>query len=90
MPIFYLNTPEGSPGLTGETAYITRYLERQTEKAILLAIKRTSSASERTLRYWFPKSRILIDNKKPFGEIDLDAAKKIEIPEWLYDRREAV
>jgi len=90
MPVFYLNKPDGSPGLTGGVAYITRSLERQTEKAVLMAIKHTSSAGERTVRYWFPKSRILIDNKKPFGEVDLGAAKKIEIPEWMYDRREAV
>jgi hypothetical protein len=87
MPTFYLNDPDGRPG-PGPYAYVTRRLERQTEKAVLMAITHTSETGERTVRYWFPKSRILIDEKKPFGEIDLKAAKKIEIPEWLYDKRQ--
>jgi len=40
-----------------------------------------------------PKSRVTVtmaEGKEAWGEIDLAAAKKIEIPEWLWEKRQAV
>lgn len=69
------------------TVTIAHQLERQTEKAILLAVIHRSPAGERKVCYWFPKSQIKLDGAQPFGEIKLQAFKKIEIPDWLWEKR---
>jgi hypothetical protein len=76
-------------GLDGDQGAIEHRIERQTEKAILLAKIHYSSTGERKVCYWLPKSQILVDGKKPFGEIKADA-QKIEVPGWLWDKRVAV
>jgi hypothetical protein len=77
-------------GLDGKPSLKLVRLERQTEKALLLAIINISAAGERKVSYWFPKSRVLVNGQKPWGEIDLKNAKRIEVPEWLWDKRVAV
>lgn len=86
MVIFQLNEKCVQNLIDGRTS-ITHSLDRQTEKAVLLAVMHSSASGQRVVKYWFPKSMILIDGKKQFGEIDLEAVKKIEIPEWLYEKR---
>jgi hypothetical protein len=76
--------------LNGAPVVKINRLERQTEKALLLAIINISAAGERKVSYWFPKSRVLVNGQKPWGEIDLKNAKRIEVPEWLWDKRVAV
>jgi len=71
-----------------QTSLIHR-LEKQTEKAVLLAELHRTGANERKVCYWFPKSQVLVDNEMPWGEIDLQAAKKIEVPDWLWEKRRA-
>jgi hypothetical protein len=89
MPMFKLSKI-AIFGLDGKQASIERCLEMQTEKALLVAVIHRSETGERKVCYWMPKSQVLLDGKKVFGEIDLTAAKKIEIPEWLWDKRVAV
>jgi hypothetical protein len=86
MPIFQLRE-KCALDLGGDMTYIDHHLERQTEKAVLLAVIHRSRAGERKVCYWFPKSVVIIDGKKVFGEIDLKAAKKIECPDWLWEKR---
>jgi hypothetical protein len=74
-------------GLDGRGSTIGHAIERQTEKAILLAVVHRSSGGERKTCYWLPKSQVKLDGLKPFGEIKLDAFKKIEIPDWLWEKR---
>jgi hypothetical protein len=79
-----------SKGLDGAPSIKINRLERQTDKALLLSIINISAAGERKVSYWFPKSRVLVDGQKPWGEIDLKNAKRIEVPEWLWEKRGAV
>jgi hypothetical protein len=79
-----------SNGLDGVPVVKINRLERQTEKALLLSIINISSAGERKVSYWFPKSRVLVNGQKPWGEVDLKNAKRFEVPEWLWEKRGAV
>lgn len=74
-------------GLDSGEIVVAHQLERQTEKALLLSVVHRSATGERKASYWLPKSQVKLDNCKPFGEIKLDAFKKIEIPDWLWEKR---
>jgi hypothetical protein len=77
--------------LEGRQSCICHRIEHQTEKAILLAVVHKLNGEEKTnTSYWLPKSQILIDGQKVEGLIEVAAATKIEIPEWLWKERKAV
>ena len=84
--IFQLRTTEGRDLDGNLYRHITR-IERQTALGIQLAIVHITEKGERTKRYWLPKSRVFVDDVTPGENIDMMSAKKIEIPEWLWERR---
>jgi len=86
MVIFRLGEQKLAALDCGEIVVIHR-LERQTEKALLLSVAHRSATGERKASYWVPKSQVKLDNCKPFGEVKLEAFGKIEIPDWLWDKR---
>lgn len=90
--IFNLRETTGAD-INGNPTTHKAYLKKQTDKALLLAISHKSANGEREVCYWMPKSRVTVtmaEGKEAWGEIDLAAAKKIEIPEWLWEKRQAV
>ena len=75
MPIFMLK-PKASIDPEGHRVEILHRIGRMTEKAVLLEVVRLVEDMEtRSAAYWFPKSQIDKDDKK------------IEIPEWLWDKK---
>ena len=86
MPTFKLQK-SAYFGLDGQQSCIERRIEKQTERAVLLAVINQSSAGGRKVCYWLPKSQIKIDGETPVGEIWIGRAKKIEVPDWLWEKR---
>ena len=89
--VIFLLRDKAMIDLAGKQSCICHRIEHQTERAVLLSvIHRIDGEEKKNASYWLPKSQILIDNQKPEGMIDLAAAGKIEIPEWLWKERREV
>lgn len=84
--IFQLRTTEGKDLEDNLYQHIIR-IERQTTAGLQLAIIHITKKGERKKSYWLPKSQVLIDDVKPGENVCLADAKKIEIPEWLWERK---
>lgn len=77
--VIFLLKDKAQNDLGGVTTTISHEIEHQTGKAVLLAVVRKIDGMElNRVKYWIPKSQVKIEDGK------------IEIPDWLWEKRQAV
>jgi hypothetical protein len=76
--------------LTGQKRSIVYLLVHETKKALLIAaVENLDGQCMDANNYWFPKSVLLIDGKRPRCQTvnEAEDANIIQIPAWIWEKR---
>ena len=89
--MIFLLKEKATIDLEGRRSSIVHRIEHQTEKAILLTVAHVMDGFDTSIAsYWLSKSQILVNDERPGLQIDVAKARKIEIPDWLWEERKVV